>query len=158
MRNLFLIFIFSLAISGCSKGFESTNSIEDPSHNLQTAKIRWESTKNSLSSYQLKLGQSGALGYHEVTSSVANSAVFACSESYQFWQDKNSTSTSCALEHGDTVESLFKKIEGGISSGQLSRAEYHPVYGVPTLIHISGSETEQSDAVNEYTKVIELTF
>lgn len=158
MRRLLGLFILAIALSGCSKGFDSTNPTADQSQNLQAAKVKWESNKDTLSSYHLTLGYSGAFGYLKVISLVDDSAVSACTESYRYWQDNSSTDSACSLDRGDTVESLFKKIEDGILSGQLAIAEYDPVYGVPTQIYIRGPETNMADAVSGYSTTIDFAF
>ncbi len=94
------------------------------------------------------MGYSEAFGYLEVISLVDDSTVATCTESYKFWQENSPTVSACSLGRGDTVETLFAKIEEGISSGQLAIAEYDPEYGVPTQIYIKGPETNMADVVS----------
>lgn len=158
MRMVLGHFILALALSGCSKGSDLTNPTANQSQNLQAAKIKWASNKDSLSSYHLTLGYSGAFGYLKIISLVDDSVVSACTESYRFWQDSRPADSACSLDRGDTVESLFKKIEDGFSSGQLAMAEYDPVFGVPTQIYIEGPEANTADAVSGYSTTVNFAF
>lgn len=158
MPKILTYFILALALAGCSKGFDSSNQSADQSLNLQSAKAKWASNKSNLDSYHLTLGYSGAVGYTKIISLVDDSAVAACAESYKSWQDNNTSDSACSLDRGDTVETLFAKIEAGISSGQLAIAEYDPDFGVPTQIYIKGPETDMADAISGYSTVVQFAF
>jgi hypothetical protein len=94
----------------------------------------------------------------KVISLVNNSTIIDCTHAYRSWQENDWTYTSCELSNGDTVESLFKKIEDGILSGQLSIAEYDTYFGVPKEIYIKGLETNLQDLATGYFTTIEFSY
>lgn len=112
---------------------------------LQEAKVKWES--HHFDSYHLSLRHTGAFGYSHVYSLVTDSTVSSCTESYTSWTDGHTTSSTCPLDRGDTVHTLFAKIEEGLLSKQLVIVDYDPIYGVPVEINIA--DPRPPDASNE---------
>ncbi len=161
MRIKHLAFIlFAIAVCGCGKAYDSyKKSSTDEGVNLESAKSKWTSQKHALNSYYLSIGYSGAFGYLRVISQVESDTIAACTEAYRPWQETDERYTPCAsLAKGDTVESLFQRIENGILSGQLAIAEYDPEFGVPTQIYIKAPETGMADATSGFSTSVTFSY
>jgi hypothetical protein len=161
MIRFFIYGLASIIACGCAGKLESASiNSASPAINLAFAKAKWAAKKNSLGAYYLALGYTGQWGYLRVISQVVGPTITNCTESYRDWSASDATSTVCEPANGDTVESLFAKIEYGISSGQLATAKYDFEYGVPTQIYIKGPPTDPNlaDAVSGYSTAVEFSI
>lgn len=144
---------FLLLLGACGHNPEPAAGRPNSSSDFSAAKAAWAMNKSSLGTYYLTLVYSGMTGPVELISAVNNqtATITGCTQASRRWNDSSFTYSSCPIAAGSTVESLFQKIEDGLSTGSPVTAVYDAQYGVPKSIYIRGGSSELADASDGFS-------